>query len=379
MLRKLRTWAAFIAICVFSALFMGAVESEEPEPKAYVLMEAETHTVLNELNADKRLNGSYLTKLMSVLLIAEDIQNGEYSLADELTASESVTNTKGAVIWLESGDKITVEELLKSVIIGNANDAMTVLAEKSAGSIESFVMDMNAKAFDLGLRDTRFVSPYGYYSPDEYTTAHDMAVICCQLAEYDFLAPMFTTWRDFVKGGRTELVSENTLTRTYDRHIGFKACHSDEAGYCIAEGGRNEKGSTFVSVVLGSENEDISFGTAKRLLRSGFSGYKVTFTMFPDEMLAPVKVKNGTASAVEIYLKEQGKAAVPKGSGELRARVVIPEYLTAPVRIGQPIGTAAFYNDDMLVYETELLTKSAVPKLSYSYVLGKLLEKMMEK
>lgn len=379
MLRKLRTWAAFIAICVFSALFMGAAESEEPEPKAYVLMEAETHTVLNELNADKRLNGSYLTKLMSVLLIAEDIQNGEYSLADELTASESVTNTKGAVIWLESGDKITVEELLKSVIIGNANDAMTVLAEKSAGSIKSFVMDMNAKAFDLGLRDTRFVSPYGYYSPDEYTTAHDMAVICCQLAEYDFLAPMFTTWRDFVKGGRTELVSENTLTRTYDRHIGFKACHSDEAGYCIAEGGRNENGSTFVSVVLGSENEDISFGTAKRLLRSGFSGYKVTFTMFPDEMLAPVKVKNGTASAVEIYLKEQGKAAVPKGSGELRARVVIPEYLTAPVRIGQPIGTAAFYNDDMLVYETELLTKNAVPKLSYSYVLGKLLEKMMEK
>ncbi|WP_303805660.1 D-alanyl-D-alanine carboxypeptidase family protein [Ruminococcus flavefaciens] len=379
MLKKLRNIAVILVFAALSALFMGANAKEEPEPQAYVLMEAETHTVLNELNADKRLNAGYLTKLMSVLLIAEDIQNGEYVLADELTASESVTNTKGAVIWLESGDKMSVEELLKSVIIGNANDAMTVLAEKSSGSTESFVMDMNAKAFDLGLRDTRFVSPYGYYSAEEYTTARDMAVICCELAKYDFLTPMFSTWRDFVKSGKTELVSENALIRTYDRHIGFKACHSDEAGYCAAEGGRNESGSTFVSVVLGAENADISLGTAKKLVRSGFSGYKVAFTMFPDEMLAPVKVKNGTSAAVEIYLNEQGKAVVPKDSGELRARVVIPEYLTAPVKIGQPIGTAAFYNDDTLVYESELLTKSAVPKLSYKYILYKLLDKMMEK
>ena len=379
MLRKLGTAVIVLAVCVISALFIGAAKKEEPEPKAYVLMEAETRTILNELSADKRLNAGYLTKLMSILLVAEDIENGEYNLADELTASESVTNTRGAVIWLESGDKITVEELLKSVIIGNANDAMTVLAEKSSGSIEDFVMDMNARAFELGLRDTRFVSPYGYYSPDEYTTAHDMAVICCELAKHEFLTPVFSTWRDFVKGGRTELVSENTLMRTYDRHIGFKACHSDEAGYCAAEGGRNENGTVYISVVLGAENEDISLGMAKRLVRSGFSGYKVAFTMFPDEMLAPVKVKNGTENAVEIYLKAQGKAAVPKGSDELRARVVIPEYLTAPVRIGQPIGTAAFYYNDTLVYESELLTRCAVPKLSYKFIFGKLLEKMMEK
>ena len=379
MLKKLRILPFLFIIAMFSALVIGADVKEAPEPAAYVLMEAETLTVLNEMNSNKHLNAGYLAKLIGILLVAEDIQDGEYSLDDEITASESVTNTKGAVIWLESGDKMTVEELLKSVIIGNANDAMTVLAERASGSVESFVMDMNAKAFDLGLRDTRFTSPYGYYSAEEYTTAHDMAVICCELAEYDFLVPMFSTWRDFVKGGKTELVSENTLTRTYDRHIGFKACHSDEAGYCIAEGGRNESGSTFISVVLGAENEDISLGTAKRLVRMGFSGYKVTFTMFPDEMLAPVKVKNGTASAVEIYLDQQGKAVVPRGSGELRTRVVIPEYLTAPIRIGQPIGTAAFYNDDTLVYESELLAKNAVSKLSYRFILYKLLDKMMEK
>ncbi|MBR0511230.1 MAG: D-alanyl-D-alanine carboxypeptidase [Ruminococcus sp.] len=379
MLDKLRCIPFIAASLAVLAVFMGAARNEGPEPEAYVLMEADTRSVLNEKNADKRLNAGYLSKLMGILLIAEDIESGKYSADDELTASESVANTKGAVIWLESGDKMTVDELLKSVIIGNANDAMTVLAENSSGGIEAFVMDMNSRAFDLGLRDTWFVSPYGYYSENEYTTAYDMAVICCELAEHDFLTPYFSTWRDFVKGGKTELVSENTLTRTYDRHIGFKACHSDEAGFCAAEGGRNEQGTTFVSVVLGAENEDISLGNAKKLLKGGFSGYKVTFTMFPDEMLVPVKVKNGTASAVEIYLREQGKAAVPKGSGELRARVVIPEYLTAPVRIGQPIGCAAFYNDDMLVYETELLTKSGVSELSYKFILCKLLEKFIEK
>lgn len=375
----LKALALIIVLTVSASFLSGADITSEESPRAFVLMEAETRTVLSEKDSDIHLNAGYMSKLMSILLIAEDISRGEYTMSDCLTASESVTNTKGSVVWLESGGQMSVEELLKSVIIGNANDAMTVLAENSAGSIDDFVMDMNAKAFDLGLRDTVFTSPYGYYSSDDYTTAHDIAIVCCELAEYDFLTPIFTTWRDFVKEGRTELVSENTLTRTYERHIGFKACHSDEAGYCLAECGRNENGMTFVAVVLGAENEDISFGTAKKLLRNGFSGYKVTMTMFPDEMLVPVKVKNGVEAAVEIKLKEQGKAAVPKGSGELRTRVVIPEYLTAPLRSGQPVGCAAFYSGDTLVYETEIVTKTEVPALSLKYTLCKLLVKLMEK
>lgn len=366
--------AVFLVCSVMSADIPG-----EKQSKAYILMEAETHRILESQNEDIRLNAGYLSKLMGLLLIAEELDNGEYSLTDTLTASDSVKNTKGSVIWLESGDSLTVEELLKSVIIGNANDAMTVLAEYSAGSIDKFVMDMNAKAFDLGLRDTIFTSPYGYFDEKEYTTAHDMAVICCELSKHECLLPFFSTWRDFVKNGQTELVNENTLARTYDLHIGFKACHSDQSGYCIAEGGRNDNGTTFISVILGAESDDISFKMAKSLIKKGFSGYKVVLTMFPEEMMKPLNIRNGTSQSVEIGLASHGKAAIPKAAGELRTRIVIPDYISAPVKSEQRVGTAAFYNDDTLVFETDIITKSAVDKLDWYYVFRKMLCKLIKK
>ncbi|MDE5569029.1 MAG: serine hydrolase, partial [Ruminococcus sp.] len=263
------------------------------EVKSYILIESTTGTVIEEKNSSQQLNAGYLSKLMALLLVAEDIETGKYLLSTELTASQSVTETKGAVVWLEPGDKMTVEELIKSVIIGNANDALTVLAEKSEQTVEKFVMRMNGEIFDLGLRDTAFYSPYGYYDEREYTTANDIAVICSKLAKYEFMRPYFKTWRDFVKSGQTELVNENTLTRTYDRHIGFKACHSEESGYCIAEAGINDSGMCYIAVILGAESDDISMSCAKKLINKGFSDYKVTATMFPDEMLMPIRVRNG--------------------------------------------------------------------------------------
>lgn len=346
--------------------------------KAYVLMEPTTQTVLDSENADLRLNVGYLSKLMTILLIAEDIETEKYTMSTELTASSTVTGTKGAVVWLEAGDKMTVEELLKSVIIGNANDAVTVLAEKSEQSVENFVMRMNTEAFDIGLRNTAFYSPYGYYDEREYTTAHDMAVICAELVKYEFLRPYFKTWRDFVKSGQTELVSENRLANSYERHIGFKAAHSDETGYNIAEGGMNESGDSYIAVVLGADNEDDMYKQAKSLLKSGFIDYKVTATMFPDEMLMPMKIRGGCDTAVEIALRQQSRLVVPKSVGELSTKVVLPEYLTAPVKKGQVIGTAAFYSDKNLVCEIDIIVKDDVKKLSMGYIFKEMLCNMIE-
>lgn len=377
----MRGFALFLSfiLCLCSLLFLlGAGKALRSEPKAYVLMEAETKAVLEEHNSDLKLNAGYLTKLMSILLIAEKIDKGELSMSDILTASESVKNTKGSVIWLESGDKLSVEELLKSVIIGNANDALTVLAESASGDINTFVMDMNAKAFDLGMRNTFYSAPYGYYCNEEYTTARDIAVVCSELAKYTFLTPFFSAWRDFVKNGKVELVNENKLTKSYGLHIGFKACHSDESGYCIAECGRNDGGDTFIAVSLGAENEDISYNTVKTLLKKAFRKYKVTLTMFPDEMLKPLAVIGGTESAVETGLAIQGKVTVEKEKRDLRTKVVYPEYINAPVHIGQPIGSAAFYSGDTLVYESEIVAKKDIPALSFNFVFRSMLLKMIE-
>ncbi len=341
--------------------------------KAWVLMEPTTQTVLDSENADLRLNVGYLSKLMTILLIAEDIETGKYLMSTELTASSTVTGTKGAVVWLEAGGKMTVEELLKSVIIGNANDAVTVLAEKSEQSVENFVRRMNTEAFDLGLRNTAFYSPYGYYDEREYTTAHDMAVICSKLAEYGFLRPIFKTWRDFVKSGQTELVNENRLANTYERHIGFKAAHSEETGYNIAEGGMDEAGTCYISVVLGADSEDDMYKQAKSLIRKGFNDYKVTATMFPEEMLMPMKVRGGCDNAVEIHLKRQSRLVVPKNVRELSTAVVLPEYMTAPVKKGQIIGSAVFYSDKNLVCEIEIIAANNVEKLTLGYIFKKTL------
>lgn len=346
--------------------------------EAYVLIEAVTGTVLEEKNSDQKRNVGYLSKLMTLLLIAEDIETGKFLMSTELTASSSVTNTKGAVVWLEAGDTMTVEELLKSVIIGNANDAVTVLAEKSEQTVEKFVKRMNTEAFDMGLRNTAFYSPYGYYDEREYSTAADIAAICAKLSKFEFLRPYFKTWRDFVKSGKTELVSENRLAINYERHIGFKACHSDEAGFCIAEGAVNEGGTCYISVILGAPDEDSVLKGAKALINKGFSDYKVTATMFPDEMLMPIKVRNGEDSAVEVHLRRQSSLVIPRGVNELSTVVVIPEYLTAPLEKGQRIGTAAFYSDKNLVCEIEIVTSEKVEKLTPQFVLKKVLLNLLK-
>lgn len=378
--KKMKKICIILSVIMTFLLIVPAYSSADgfDEVKSYILMESATGTVIEEKNSSQRMNAGYLSKLMALLLVAEDIETGKYLLSTELTASQSVTGIKGAVVWLESGDKMTVEELIKSVVIGNANDAVTVLAEKSEQTVEKFVMRMNGEAFDLGLRDTAFYSPYGYYDEREYTTAYDIAVICRQLAKYEFMRPYFKTWRDFVKSGQTELVNENTLARTYERHIGFKACHSEEAGYCIAEAGINDNQTCYIAVILGAESDDISMSCAKKLINKGFSDYKVTATMFPDEMLMPIKIRNGEDSAVEIHLKNQSSLIVPRGVNELSTVVVIPNYLTAPVKKGQKIGTAGFYSEKNLVCEIDIVAGGDVKELSFGYVFKKMIYNMLK-
>lgn len=381
MLKKIiKTGAAVLiaAIMVKFSLPFLPVYADEAE-LAYILIETGTGTVLEEHNSDMHMNAGYLSKLMSLLLIAEDIETGKFSFDDELTAPQSVYGTKGSVIWLEPGDKLTVDELLKGAVIGNANDAITVLAERSEGSLEAFTARMNSRAFDLGLRNTAFYSPHGYYDEREYTTAHDIAVICSELAKFDFMQSYFKTWRDFIREGQTELVNENTLARTYEQHIGFKASHSDQSGYCIAEGGESEDGTSYIAVVLGAADEDMSFSTAKQLVKKGFSDYRVTVPGFLDELLRPVRVKDGVDMAVEVGLRSQSTIVIPRGVSELSNVIVMPEYVSAPVEKGQKIGTAAFYNGDTLVYETDIITKSNVEKLSYGYIFKKMLLNLIEK
>lgn len=237
----MKRWlAAICAAVLFGMLWRvpAVCAAEEPEipAAAYALMETETGTLLLESHSGDRLVCGAMAKLMTAYLAAEQVEQGNWTADTVLTATDAVTGTKGAVIWLTAGEEMTVGDLLKGLIVGNANDAAVVLAVAASGDAETFVMDMNARAFDLGMRDTRFTSPQG--SPDDraYTTAADLARLCCALAKQECLREYFRTWRDFLRGDATELVNENTFARTDETSIGFKACHSESEGWSIAAG-----------------------------------------------------------------------------------------------------------------------------------------------
>jgi len=365
----------FLSLCNDRIVEAAADE----ECRSYILIEAETRTVLEEYNSDCLYNPGYLSKLMSLLLIAEDIETGKLRLDTELTVPESVRDVRGAVVWLEPGERITVDELLKATITGNANDAMLTLVAASERTIDDFVSRMNSRAFDLGLRNTAFRSPCGLPDESEYSTTYDIAVICSQLSRYDSIRDYFGIWRDTVRDGKADIVSENRLTRTYPRHIGFKECHSELSGYCIAEGGRNENNETYIAVVLGAEDQDSAESIAKKLLRKGFLEYKLSSVVFPDEFLLPLKVEHGTASAVRIRMKDSRKVVIRRDAGEISTVAVLPELITAPVSKGQVAGKVGFYSGKTLAAESEIIICDDIEELKWHHVFRNSLTNMFKK
>ncbi len=365
------------SITVMTGVFSVEAQAEEtiPEPAAYVLMECSTGTVLDEMNGDKKLPVGTMAKLMTALLAGDMIESGKWRKDMLLTASDCVNGTKGAVIWLQSGESMTVDGLLRGLIIGNANDAAAVIAENISGSCEDFVMDMNAYAFELGMRNTRFTSPQGYDDPNAYSTARDIGLLCCKLAEYDCLKDYFITWRDFLRDGATELVNENTFARTYEGMIGWKAAHSEASGWSLAAGAERD-GMECAAVVLGSPDEDSRFAYAKKLLKKGFSEYTITLPGFSPEHMKPVRVKGGVSSSVEIRAESLSGLVVPVDDTSLEAVIVLPKYVHAPVDAGRPVGTIAFYNGDVLLHETALVAKEPVEAMTAALAVKKILVKM---
>ena len=370
-------------ICMIFCLLLGCstlpvsvqAEDAQPEAAAYVLMECSTGTVLEEQEGDTPLPVGTMAKLMTALLAGEMLTSGQWQKDTVLTASDCVNDTKGAVIWLLPGESMTVDSLLKGLIIGNANDAAAVLAENISGSTADFVMDMNARAFDLGMRGTVFTTPQGYDDENAYSTAHDIGLLCCALSELECLSPYFTTWRDFLRDGATELVNENTFARTYEGMIGWKAGHSETAGWCIAAGAERE-GMQCAAVVLGSPDEDSRFALAKTLLRKGFSQYQVTLPGYSSEFMKPVSVRGGVARSVELEAASLEGLVVPQSDPALTTVLVLPDYVRAPVQQGQTLGLAAFYNGDTLLLETSLVAKESVEEMTFVEAAKKILVKL---
>ncbi|SCI70424.1 D-alanyl-D-alanine carboxypeptidase dacC precursor [uncultured Ruminococcus sp.] len=365
------------SVIMMSAVNVSAETISEEYSRSYVLMEAETHTVIRENNGDKRVKMGSFNKLMTVLLAAEAMDRGELSLETELVTSEHANSMQGAQIWLMPGEKMALGDLLKGVIIGNANDACCVIAEKISGSEEKFTELMNSRAAELGMNDTLFTECTGYYGDDaQYTTAHDAALLLCELSKHNELTEMFTSRIDELKGGEVQLVTANRMGHRYKGSVGFKCGTGPSSGYFAAEGARRDD-ICFVTAVMDCPDEDIAMALAKELLDIGFDGYMITSPPIPDDLPESILVKQGCAESVRLAVEPVGNVVVSKGSaGNITARISLPTGVYAPLKKGDKVGELRLYIGKRLLKTCDICAAEYICKKDFKNVLSEMLKNL---
>ena len=373
-MKRLVSILVSVSLLLLSPIYSYAAEDnstdEHIHAKAVVLMDTDSKEVLYKMNENEELSPASVTKIMSLLIILEALDSEKITLLDEVTASNDAVAMGGSQIWLEVGEKMTVDELLRAVIIASANDACTALGEYVAGSSVAFVKMMNDKAKELGLEHTNFENCTGLDDTVKahYSSAYDLAVIASEVMKYDIVKKYSTVWLDSLRDGKTELNNTNKLVNTYDGITGLKTGTTSNAGFCVAATASRDN-LNLVAVVLGSDTSDHRFDTAAYLLDIGFANYK-SFTPEIDEtQLTPVKVNNGIQKYVTPIYPDMTKITLPKGDNNVEYKYNISKSTAAPVHYGDKLGTVEVLCDGESVASVALTAGENIDKITFFDVL----------
>lgn len=347
------------------------------DAKSAVLMDVNTGKVLYALKENERLSPASITKVMSLILVMEAVEGGKMKLSDKITASKNAVSFGGSQIWLEEGEQMSVDDMVKAVTVASANDACTALGEAVSGSSEGFVAAMNAKAKQLGLKNTSFENCTGLDEDvkQHYSSAYDIAVMSKELMRYDLIKKYSTIWMDSLRGGKTELVNTNRLVRFYQGCIGLKTGTTTKAGFCVSAVAERE-GTTLCAVILGAKNSDERFNSAAKLLDYGFSNYESVSPKIDISQAEPVKVSGGLQSyATPVLAQKDFRVTVPKGeNGNVSTKIEMKQSITAPVEKGQVIGKVTVYLGKEALGSTDIVSGESIGKLTFLQALKKLLE-----
>ena len=340
--------------------------------KGAALMEVSTGRLLYEQNAHEQLAPASVTKVMSLLLIMEAIDQGKFDTNTIVTASDYACSMGGSQIWLEPGETMTVDELLKATCVASANDATVALAELVAGSEEGFVDRMNQRAKELGMQDSHFVNCTGLDADGHVTSAFDVAVMSRMLIQHELIKNYTTIWMDSLRGGQSSLVNTNKLVRFYPGATGLKTGTTSKAGSCLAATAQKD-GMDLVAVVLGCPSSNDRFNSARKLLDHGFANWaRVTVEVDP-ALLSDIPVKKGMSQAVPVKVEEMDSILVAKGrQGDLVQNVDILSEIEAPVYAGQQLGQIRLTLDEEEVGCVNILAAETVERLTFSKAVGRL-------
>lgn len=362
----------FICVCFMMQSVVVFAEGNTDlglNAKSAILMEESTGNILYESNPDERLPIASVTKVMTMLLIMEAVDSGKISLDDMVTVSENAMSYGGSTMFLETGEQLTVNDMLKGIAVASANDGCVAMAEHLAGSESAFVDMMNEKAKELGMENTHFMNTNGLDEDDHYSSARDVAIMSRELMKHETIFNYTSIWMDTLRGGKFQLANTNKLIRFYDGANGLKTGSTSKALCCLsAAAKRNDM--QLIAVVLGAPTSAERFASAKSLLDYGFANYAVNTQITAGDEVQKIAVEKGVDKEVGVVAGDSCSTLVKKGQEDnITKEIKIDETITAPIEAGQKIGTMTISRDGEVIADIDLNALSAVEKKGIGLII----------
>lgn len=357
----------FIFLLMSIPMVKAEVEDLAPNAKSAIMIEASTGEILFQKNKDEKLAPASMTKMMSMILIMEEIENGNLKWDEMITASERASSMGGSQIFLKAGEKMSVEDLLKGVAIASGNDAVVALAERIAGSEEAFVKRMNARGKDLGLKNTNFVNATGLTADNHYSSSYDMSLIAKELVKHEKILEFTSTYEDYLRKDTKSpfwLVNTNRLVRFKEGVDGLKTGFTNEAGYCLTATMKKD-GMRLITVVMKEETANKRSADTTKMLDYGFNVYMIQSILDEKTTIEKRKVELGKDLMTEIIPKEN-ITILNKKSDELKNITYKTniDKIVAPVKKGDKVGTIDILEDNKVISTIDATVKNDIDKAS---------------
>lgn len=332
-----------------------------------IIIEADTGKVLFEKDADTKRSPASMTKIMTMLLIVEELEKGNILLKDEVAISERAASMGGSQIYLEKGSTATVEELLTTIAVGSANDSAVAMAEKIGGTVENFVVLMNKRAKQLGANNTTFKNPHGLDEEGHETTARDMALIAKEVVKHDNIIKLSSTYETTIRhknGKSLWLVNTNSLIKFYSGLDGLKTGFTDKAGYCLT-GTMKRNNMRLITVVMHAETKEDRNTDTINMMEYAYSMYNKKTLVSSENYLGNMFIDNAKSRKVKYYLEKDANVIVDKNTREVNYKYDIElDNIKAPLKKGDKIGTLKLnYNNEIIDYN--LIVKEDVYKSNF--------------
>ena len=361
-----------LSVCASGVAVSADGISLELSAGSACLMEASTGEVLYENNADEHLEPASVTKIMSLLLICEALDDGTLTLADTVTGSDKASSMGGSQIWLEAGEQMTVNDMIKAMVVVSANDCTVAMAEHLTGSEEEFVKCMNRKASELGMINTNFVNSTGLPAENHYTSAKDIAIMTRELLKHPVILDYTCIWMDSLRGGAMGLSNTNKLIRFYPGANGMKTGYTDSALYCLSATAKRDN-LQLIASVMKAPTSDERFSDAKKLLDYGFANFSV-FTAEPT-YLPDVAVTGGVKRNVKLKCEAKDILVAKGREKQIVPFAQIPEKIKAPVTEGDTVGMIHYRIGDETVASIEIKAAETVKKAGFFDIFKEIFHK----